>query len=309
MHALVLSSFDGPSAVTLTEVDDPMVADGEVLVRVDAAAVGPWDPQTTLGYFTAQGGMATFPQILGWDLSGTVVEIGPGVTEWSLGDPVMGYSAQPWTGVGVFAEEVSVSTALLTPRPVGLDINIAATLPVVALTADLAVRETGLAEGATLLVLGAAGAVGSLVTQLAVQAGIRVVGSGSARDLARIEALGAQGAVDRSADVAARTVATIGPADAIIDLVGAAARPSAMAALRLGGRFVTTISGPLPEGLTDPPRKLGVQPDPDRLGQLARLVAEGTLQVATGEVLALGDARQAYELAPSAGAAKIVLKP
>jgi NADPH:quinone reductase-like Zn-dependent oxidoreductase len=104
-------------------------------------------------------------------------------------------------------------------------------------------------------------------------------------------------------------VATIGPADAIIDLVGAAARPSAMAALRPGGRFVTTIHGPLPEGLTDPPRALGVQPDPKRLGQLARLVAEGTLQVAIGEVLGLGDARQAYELARSAGAAKIVLKP
>jgi hypothetical protein len=82
-----------------------------------------------------------------------------------------------------------------------------------------------------------------------------------------------------------------------------------MAALRPGGRFVTTIRGPLPEGLTDPPRKLGVQPNPDRLGQLARLVAEGTLQVATGEVLALGDARQAYQLATSAGAHKIVLKP
>jgi NADPH:quinone reductase-like Zn-dependent oxidoreductase len=309
MHALVLNSFDGPSAVTFTEVDEPMVAEGEVLVRVDAAAVGPWDPQTTLGYFAAQGGMVTFPQILGWDLSGTVVEIGPGVTEWSLGDPVMGYSAQPWTGVGVFAEEVSMSTALLTPRPVDLDINVAATLPVVALTADLAVREAGLAEGAALLVLGAAGAVGSLVTQLAVQSGISVVGSGSAGDLARIEALGARAAVDRSADVAARTVATIGPVDAIIDLVGAAARPSAMAALRPGGRFVTTISGPLPEGLTDPPQKLSVQPDPDRLGQLARLVVEGTLEVATGEVLALGDGRQAYQLATSAGAAKIVLKP
>jgi NADPH:quinone reductase-like Zn-dependent oxidoreductase len=221
----------------------------------------------------------------------------------------MGYSAQPWTGVGVFAEEVSMSTALLTPRPVDLDINVAATLPVVALTADLAVREAGLAQGATLLVLGAAGAVGSLVTQLAVQSGISVVGSGSAGDLARIEALGARAAVDRSADVAARTVATIGPVDAIIDLVGAAARPSAMAALRPGGRFVTTISGPLPEGLTDPPQKLSVQPDPDRLGQLARLVVEGTLEVATGEVMALGDGRQAYQLATSAGAAKIVLKP
>ena len=309
MHALVLNSFDGPSAVTVTEVGDPTVADGEVLVRVDAAAVGPWDPQTTLGYFTAQGGMATFPQIVGWDLSGTVIEVGPGVTEWSLGDPVMGFSSQPWTGVGVFAEAVSMSATLLTARPVDLDINVAATLPVVALTADLVLREAGLADGATLLLLGAAGAVGSLATQLAVQAGIRVVGSGSADDLNRIEALGAQSAVDRSTDVAARTVATFGLADAIIDLVGAAARPSAMAALRPGGRFVTTIHGPLPDGLTDPPRTVSVQPDPDRLGQLARLVAEGTLQVATGEVLALGDARQAYQLATSAGAAKIVLKP
>jgi NADPH:quinone reductase-like Zn-dependent oxidoreductase len=238
-----------------------------------------------------------------------VVEIGSGVTTWGLGDPVMGFSSQPWTGVGAFAEEVSMAAALLTPRPVDLDINVAATLPVVTQTADVALREAGLVEGATLLVLGAAGAVGSLVTQLAVQAGIRVVGSGSAGDLAHIEALGAEAAVDRSADVAARTVATVGLADAIIDLVGASARPSAMGALRPGGRFVTTIHGPLPEGLTDPPRMLSVQPDPDRLAQLARLVAEGTLRVSTGEVLALGDARQAFELARTAGAAKTVLKP
>jgi len=309
MRAVVLNSFDGPGAITVAEADDPMVTDGQVLVRVEAAAIGPWDPQTTLGAFAAAGGMATFPQILGWDLCGTVAEIGAGVTGLSVGDPVMGYSAQPWTGVGVFAEAASLPAALLTARPAGLDTNVAASLPVVALTADLALREAGLREGATLLVLGAAGAVGSLVTQLAVQAGIRVVGSGSAGDLARIEALGAEAAFDRSADVAAQTVATTGPADAIIDLVGAAARPSAMGALRPGGRFITTIRGPLPEGLTDPPRKIDVQPNPDRLGQLARLVAAGTLRVATGAVLALGDARQAYQLATSAGAAKIILKP
>ncbi len=310
MHAVVLNSFDGPTAITFENVDDPKVADREVLVRVDAAAVGPWDPETTLGHFAVHGGMTTFPQILGWDLSGTVIEIGPGVTEWSIGDSVMGYSPQPWTGVGVFADAVSISTALLTARPVDLDINVAAALPVVALTADLALQEAGLAEGSALLVLGAAGAVGSLVTQLAVHAGIRVVGSGEAGDLGRIEALGAEAAVDRNAQVAVRTVATIGPVDAIIDLVGAAARPSAMAALRPGGRFVTTIHGtPLPEGLTYTPQVISVQPNPDRLGQLARLVTEGKLQAATGEVLALADARQAFQLATSAGAAKIVLKP
>jgi NADPH:quinone reductase-like Zn-dependent oxidoreductase len=67
MRAAVLNSFDGPGAVTVAEVDDPMVTDGHVLVRIEAAAVGPWDPQTTWGAFTAVGGMSTFPQVLGWD--------------------------------------------------------------------------------------------------------------------------------------------------------------------------------------------------------------------------------------------------
>ncbi len=273
MRAVVLNSFDGPGAVTVADVAEPVAAAGQVLVRVEAAAVGPWDPQTTYGAFTAIGGVSTFPQILGWDFTGTVVDVGAGVTGWSPGDPVMGYSPQPWTGVGVFAEAASLSAELLTARPVALEINVAATLPVVALTADKAFRESGLAAGATLLVLGAAGAVGSLITQLAVHAGVRVVGSGASGDLARIEALGAEAAVERSTDVAAATVAAIGPVDAIIDLVGAAARPSAMAALRPGGRFVTTIPGPLPDGLSDPPRMVGVQPDPERLSQLAGLVA------------------------------------
>ncbi len=97
MRAVVLNSFDGPGAITVVDVDDPVAAGGQVLVRVEAAAVGPWDPQTTVGYFVALGGMATFPQVLGWDFSGTVVEIGPGVTGWSRGDSVLGYSPQPWT--------------------------------------------------------------------------------------------------------------------------------------------------------------------------------------------------------------------
>jgi NADPH:quinone reductase-like Zn-dependent oxidoreductase len=309
MRAVVLSSFDGLDAVAVADVDDPVVAEGQVLVRVEAAAIGPWDPQTTLGAFVAVGGMTTFPQVLGWDFSGTVVEIGPGVTGWCPRDPVMGFSPQPWTGIGAFAEAASVAATLLTARPDGLDTNVAATLPVVALTADLALREAGLNENSALLVLGAAGAVGSLVTQLAVRAGIRVVGSGSAGDLARIADLGAHAAVDRNADVAARTVAAIGPVDAIIDLVGPDARPSAMGALRPGGRFVTAVPGPLPDGLADPPRMVGVQPNPDRLGQLAQLVAAGTLQVATGALLDLADARQAYKLSATAGAAKVVLKP
>jgi NADPH2:quinone reductase len=244
-----------------------------------------------------------------YNFSGTVVEVGPSVNGLSIGDPVMGYSPQPWTGVGVFAEMSSMSASLLTGRPVVIDTNVAASLPVAALTADLALGEAGLMRGAALLVLGAAGAVGSLVTQLAIHAGIRVVGSAFSGDLARIEALGAEVAVDSGADVAAQMLATTGSADAIIDLVGDAARPRAMGALRPGGRFVTTIPGPLPEGLIDPPRMVSVAPNPDRLGELVRLVAAGTLQVATGELLALDDVRQAYELSASAGAAKIVLRP
>lgn len=152
MRAAVLTSFAGPDAVTVTDVADPSLPSGHVLLRVDAASIGPWDIQTTTGAFAALGGLTTFPQTLGWDLCGTVERVAADVAGWQPGDRAFGFSPQPWSGIGVFAEQVSLPAELLTAVPDSLDAAVAATLPVVALTADLAVHTAGSDTGTTVLV-------------------------------------------------------------------------------------------------------------------------------------------------------------
>ena len=134
MHALALNAFDGPAAVSLLDLPDPFATADGVVVAVKAAGIGTWDAQTTHGAFTGMGGLATFPQVLGWDLAGTVAAVGENVSRWSIGDQVLGFSAQPWTGAGAFAQLIAVDSAVLAPRPVALDAFTAAAFPVSALS-------------------------------------------------------------------------------------------------------------------------------------------------------------------------------
>jgi NADPH:quinone reductase-like Zn-dependent oxidoreductase len=310
MLAAVLNAFDGPDSITAAEIADPVAGPGELLIAVDAAAIGPWDLQSTTGALTGAGGIATFPQTAGWDFCGTVLEAGPGVAGWSPGDRALGFSPQPWSGIGVFAERVALPAAMVAPAPEELDPVIAATLPVASLTADLALREAGVREGSRLLVLGAVGAVGGFLTQLAARSGVTVIASVSESDSEQALGLGARAWVDRAGDVGAQCVEEGGPVDAIVDLVGPGASAGAVAALRPDGQFVTSIPGGLPElspGVS--PHVLGVQPAPDALAAIARLVAAGELRARTGAIFPLGDVREAYAASATAGGAKTVLKP
>jgi NADPH:quinone reductase-like Zn-dependent oxidoreductase len=238
MRAFVLTGFDGPSATALTEVADPVTGDDSVLVAVQAAGVGAWDAQTSRGAFAGAGGLTTFPQVLGWDFAGTVTRVGTGVTDWQPGDPVLGFSPQPWAGAGAFAEAIAVPASTLARRPAGLAVEAAAALPVSVLTADLAVRAAVPDAGAgtpaaapSVLILGAAGGVGRLATQLAVAAGAVVIASVAADQAAMATALGATLVVDRSESVADQVLSRHGQVDAVIDLVGPAARAAIGAAI------------------------------------------------------------------------------
>ena len=105
-------------------------------VRVHAVALGPWDVATTEGLFAAAGGTTTFPQILGWDFAGTIAAAGALVPQWKPGDRVLGFSPQPWSGIGAAAELIAVPPDLIAALPAGLDFSVGATIPVTALTAQ-----------------------------------------------------------------------------------------------------------------------------------------------------------------------------
>jgi NADPH2:quinone reductase len=320
MRALVLTGFDGPSATALTEVADPVTGDDSVLVAVQAAGVGAWDAQTSRGAFAGAGGLTTFPQVLGWDFAGTVTRVGAGVTDWRPGDPVLGFSPQPWAGAGAFAEAIAVPASALARRPDGLAVEAAAALPVSILTADLAVRaavpDAVLAAGAgppatapSVLILGAVGGVGRLATQLAVAAGAVVIASVAADQAALATALGATIVVDRSGSVADEVLSRHGQVDAVIDLVGPAARAGIGAAIKDGGRFVSTVPyGDTPGERAIDSTSIQVMPNGARLAELAALAADGELRIAVGQVIPFAEAARALaDVEAGAGSGKVVL--
>ena len=321
MRAFVLTGFDGPSATALAEVADPVTGEDSVLVAVQAAGVGAWDAQTSRGAFAGAGGLTTFPQVLGWDFAGTVTSVGTGVTDWQPGDPVLGFSPQPWAGAGAFADAIAVPASALARRPDGLAVEAAAALPVSILTADLAVRaalpDAVLAAGAgtpaaaapSVLILGAVGGVGRLATQLAVAAGAVVIASVAADQAAMATALGATLVVDRSESVADQVLSRHGQVDAVIDLVGPAARAGIGAAIKDGGRFVSTVPyGDTPDERAIDSTSIQVLPNGARLAELAALAADGELRIAVGQVIPFAEAARALaDVEAGAGPGKVVL--
>ena len=316
MRALVLTSFDGPSATVLTEVAAPVPGDDSVLVAVQAAGVGAWDAQTSRGAFAGAGGLTTFPQVLGWDFAGTVTRIGAGVTDWQPGDPVLGFSPQPWAGAGAFAEAIAVPASALARRPDGLAVEAAAALPVSVLTADLAVRAAVPDAGAgppaaapSVLILGAVGGVGRLATQLAVAGGAVVIASVAADQAAMATALGASLVVDRSESVADQVLSRHGQVDAVIDLVGPAARAGIGAAIKDGGRFVSTVPyGDTPDERAIDSTSIQVLPNGARLAELAELAADGELRIAVGQLIPFAEAARAVaDVEAGGGPGKMVL--
>jgi NADPH:quinone reductase-like Zn-dependent oxidoreductase len=310
VRAITLSSFDGLDAVALGDVPEPTAGDNDVLVAVEAAGIGPWDVQTCSGAFAPAGGLSTFPQTLGWDFAGTV-QSAREPSDWKAGDKVLGFSAQPWTEVGSFAERIAVPAGLLTHWPADLDARSAGALPVTGLTADLAVGTAEVTDRDVVLVLGGAGAVGGVAVQLAAARGATVIALvTSPQQQAIARQCGASEAVD-SNDAAPTRLRDLHPdgVDVIIDTVGPRAWKDIIGSVARGGRFVTTIPSELPPadlGLTS--STLGVQPDPGRLAELAQQAAAGSLQLTIAESYDLADAVNAMRRVARGGAGgKVVI--
>jgi len=300
VRAVVLTSFGGIDGLELSQVPDPVPAEGEELVRVRAASLGPWDLGNAAGAFVAAGGSSEFPQVQGWDFAGETPD----------GRRVMGFVPQPWIGVGALAEQIVVPTAILAPMPDALEFPEASALPVCALTARLLVDSVALEDGDVVLVTGAAGMVGGFVVQLAAGIGAHVVAAVRRGDVEEAGQLGAEMTVDAAAGLG-RAVRDEWPngVDACIDTVGLAA--DAVACVRDDGAFVTSVPTAIPDGARGiAPQTVQVQPDADALAGLAERAASGELTVRIAEVLPLDRFRDAYTRLERGGLhGKLVLTP
>jgi NADPH:quinone reductase len=290
MRAVILTSFGGLDALELADLAEPIPGEGEEVVSVRAVALGPWDLTAADGYFRQLGGSTAFPQVQGWDFSGQTAD----------GRRVLGFTAQPWMGVGAMAEQIAMPAALLAPLPDGLDWAQGAALPVSALTAQLLNEAAKVSEGDVVLVTGAAGMVGGMAAQVARSRGARVVAAVRDSDAAQARSLGAEATVSTGAELADE-VRQGWPdgIDACLDTIGLQA---ALATVRDGGAYVTTQ----PTGVPSAERGISaqavqVQPDAAALGPLAEQAATGGLTVRVAATVPLAEFRRGYDLLARGG--------
>jgi NADPH:quinone reductase-like Zn-dependent oxidoreductase len=292
MRAVEVGAFGGIEKLQLSSIPVPTPRRGEVLVRVGAAGVGPWDALVREG----RSGLAlTLPVTPGADLSGVVVEVGDGVEDLALGDPIFGVTNDRF--VGAYAEFALADASRLARKPVGLGFIEAGGMPVVAVTARSMLFDYGeLQSGQRVLVHGSAGAVGNLVVQLAHAAGAEVIATSRARDVAFVTKMGADEVIDIEAE---NFVLGTKPVNLAIDTVGGETQRRSFDVIAPGGRLVSVVSVPnaaLAAEAHVQAHYFIVDVRHPALNEVGTLFADGALQANIGEVLPLAEAPLAHEM-------------
>jgi NADPH:quinone reductase-like Zn-dependent oxidoreductase len=303
VQAIVFEEFGGPEVLRFQEIDEPHAGPGEVRVAVRAAGVNPMDFKIRRGYL--QGMIpTTFPAVPGFEVAGVVDEVGEGVTEFAVGDEVVG-----WSQSGAYAEHAVVG--IVARKPAGLAWDQAAALPVAGETATRVLRELDLQQGETLLVHGAAGGVGAVGVQLAVAQGATVIGTASPANHDYLRSLGAipvaygEGLVERVRAVAPNGV------DAVFDVAGQGALPDSIE-LRGGTDRIVTIADFAAGELGVAVSSGGTSPEDTKAGLADQLqqAADGKLHPRIAETFSLSDAAKAQDLSESGHTpGKLVLLP
>jgi NADPH:quinone reductase-like Zn-dependent oxidoreductase len=238
MKAVLLMGHGGPEMLRLGEAPDPAAGSGEVVVDVHAASVNAADYKVRLGSGGSSG--LKFPYILGRDFSGVVSALGPGVTDFTVGDPVFGVTDQ---GVeGCYAEKLAIKAAIIAKKPDRLGHAEAAALGLTSLTALWAVEDTAkLKSGETILIQGGAGGVAGFAIQLAKYLGATVLTTASARNHDYVKSLGADRAIDYNTQDFTKLAADC---DVVFDTVGGDVQVRSYDVLKPGGRLVWIAAAP-----------------------------------------------------------------
>ena len=290
MMAWRVHEFGPPEVMKFERVPRPEPGPGEILVRVEAAGVGPWD-----GWIRA--GKSAMPQplplTLGSDLSGEIVSVGPGVSELRAGDQVYGVTNPRF--IGAYAEYALACAEMLSRKPISLSHIEAASVPVVAVTAWQALFDHAqLKAGQTVLIHGAAGNVGSYTVQLARHMGVKTIATVATDDVSYVRNLGANTVIDYRTQ---RFEEQVRDADAVIDLVGGETQNRSFQVLRRGGKLISAVSAPdqhLAERHGVESAFFLVRVTRQYLAEIARLIDDGKLTAKVGAVLPLADAREAH---------------
>jgi NADPH:quinone reductase-like Zn-dependent oxidoreductase len=297
----------------LLDVPVPGIAADEVLVRVQASSINPADTYMARGRYRL--GDLTYPLVPGLDVAGVIEAVGADVDDFASGDAVFGAWTKPGFQNGAWGEFVSlpVDTALVR-RPQSLSVEQAAALPIAAITALLAVDAVAPERGETVLVVGAAGAVGNYTVQLAAACGARVLATARPADAERVLALGAAETIDYTTeDLAAATAARSSDGlPALFDLVQD--RPALMTLAELvtdGGRVASARFAADRDALAErgiaATNVSAATVGPEALARLVELLDDGRLSVMVSSVVPLEELPAAVEAFERGGRGKIVV--
>ena len=309
MKAIRVHEQAGISGLSFEDAPDPTPMIGDVLVKV--AAVGITHNELDWPLRTDRNGHPRDSIIPGQEVSGVVTALGMGTAGIAVGDEVFGLT-DPYRDAAA-AEYVAVEARNLAPKPRTVDHVHAASVPRAGLTAWQALFDHGkLAQGQTVVIHGAAGAVGSTAVQLARWAGAEVIGTGRSRARQLVKELGADRFIaldeDRLEDAAG---VLRGQADVVFDLVGGEVLARSSALLKPGGTLVSVVSWELPADRDDIRTVFFVQEAKQvQLAELARLVDAGHLRPQVGGVYPLAQAAEAYGAKAAGGIpGRMVLQP
>lgn len=276
MKAISQTELGGPDVLHIVDIDRPEPGMGQILVRVHAAGVKPVDAMNRqTGMFVGQP-----PFVLGWDVSGTVETVGPGVTLYRPGDDVFALLPFPH-GHGGYAEYVVAPTRVFVRKPANLSHVEAAALPLAGLTAWQALVDTAtIGPGSSVLITAPAGGVGHLAVQIAKARGAHVIGLSDPASAAFVSALGVDRVIDYTTVDFSQTLSDI---DVVFDMVGHDYPDKALKVLKSGGTLVSTLPQTLPP-VAAQAEKLGIRVaglfvEADQMGltALADLASQGAL--------------------------------
>jgi NADPH:quinone reductase-like Zn-dependent oxidoreductase len=301
MKAIVVHEYGGPEVLKFEDYPDPVAGKGEVLVKVAAASVNPIDYKRRTG-LTKDFYPMKFPSLIGVDLAGTAIKIGPGVEGFSVGDRVFAMADN------TYAELCVVKAASLAKVSEGLDLIEAAALPLVTTTGNQLVLATGIQSGQTVMVAGAAGNVGRSAVFTARQRGARVIAGVLKTQIALAKEVGADQVVATDDNTA---MANLPSVDAAADTVGGKTAEALIAKVKPGGVFATVIEAPQNAAKYPAVKVAAVFSKFDRktLEFMGEAVRDGKLTIPISLKMPLREAAKAHATAEKGGVGKILLIP
>jgi NADPH:quinone reductase-like Zn-dependent oxidoreductase len=285
MKAIVVNDqAAGTAGMTLGERPEPSAAINDVIVQIHASGFVSTE-LTWPSTWTDRGDRDRTPSIPGHELAGVVTALGYGTTGLSVGQRVFGLT--DWYRDGTLAEYAAVEARNLAPLPGDVDFTVGASLPISGLTAWQGLFQHGRLEaGQRVLAHGAGGAVGTMVTQLAREAGAHVIGTGRAADRQKALDYGAMDFVDLDHD----TLEDVGEVDLVFDVIGGDIQKRSAGVIRAGGTLVTIVGPPEARPADGRAIDFVVESDRAQLNEIAQRVRGGRLRPNIGNVATLDDA-------------------